>query len=181
MAGLRCGRTRDRIYALAVTPAAGRPIGTRNLTGAPALYRFDGSKWQPLSLPAGEADASGDAPRVTAFTLDRGGALWLSYAGDGERSATLHRYDGGVWSAAPLPRVPEVAFYSLTGLAFDDDGNGWAISNRDGNSAVPESHGILLGYDGTVRDAVPASAWRLRGWRWNPLRQRWFGLFGNLR
>jgi hypothetical protein len=182
MAGLRCGRTRDRIYALAVTPAPGQPIGKRNLTGEASLYRFDGSKWQPLSLPASEADASGDAPRVTAFTLDRNGALWLSYASDGnERSASLHRYDGGVWTPVPLPRVPEVAFYSLTGLAFDDDGNGWAIANRNGNSTVPESHGILLGYDGTVRDAVPASTWRLRGWRWNPLRQRWFGLLGNLR
>jgi hypothetical protein len=181
MAGLRCGRTRDRIYALAVTPAAAQPIGTRNLTGAPALYRFDGSSWRLLSLPASEAAANGDAPRVTAFTLDRNGALWLSYATDGERSASLHRYDGGVWTSVPLPRVPEVAFYSLTGLAFDDDGNGWAIANRDGNSTVPESHGILLGYDGTVHDAVTARAWRLRGWRWNPFRQRWLGLLGNLR
>lgn len=181
MTGLRCGRTRDRVYALAVTPAPGQTIGERQLRGAPGLYRFDGSKWQLLSLPAREADASAQARRVTALALDGGGALWLSYASDSERSASLHRYDGGVWTPVSLPRAPEVAFYSLSGLAFDDDGNGWAIANRDGNSTVPESHGILLGYDGTARDAVAGSEWRLRGWRWNPLRQRWLGLLGNLR
>jgi hypothetical protein len=181
MAALRCGRTRDRVYALAVTPAPDQPIGQRRLTGTPALYRFHGSNWQSVSMPASDAAASGNTPRVTAFALDRGGAPWLSYAGDRERAATLHRYDGGVWTSVPLPRVAGVAFYSLTGLAFDDDGNGWAIANRDGNATVPESHGILLGYDGTVRDAGTESAWRLRGWRWNPLRQRWLGLLGNLR
>ena len=75
-----------------------------------------------------------------------------------------------------LPAVPEVSSYTLTGIAFDDDGNGWAIANRNGNATTPESHGILLAYDGNVRNE-----WRLRGWKWNRLRQRWFGLFGNLR
>lgn len=176
MAGLRCGRSRDRVYALATATAPGQPIGHTFLHGPPALYRLGEEAWQPVPLP--QPSFTAPAPSVTAFTVDRTGALWLALAGDGAagRTSALYRYKDGSWSAAVLPTVPAVTSYSLTGIAFDDDGNGWAIANRDANSTTPESHGILLGYDGNVRNE-----WKLRGWKWNPLRQRWLGLLGNLR
>jgi hypothetical protein len=176
MSGLRCGRTRDRVYALAVAAAPGQAISHTFLSGAPALYRLDGEGWQAIPLPDRSPGDGSGSPRVTAFTVDRTGAVWLSYAAVGAGVATLKRYKDGSWSPAALAHVPEVASYSLSGIAFDDDGNGWAIANRDGNSTAPESHGILLGFDGNVRNE-----WRLRGWGWNPLRQRAFGLVGNLR
>jgi hypothetical protein len=177
MAGLRCGRSRDRVYALAVAAAPGQAVGHASLSGAPALYRYDDGAWRPVALPEPSDGSTG--ARVTAFTVDRTGALWLSYAAsraNGAGAETLHRYKDGLWSTAALPNVPEVESYTLNGIAFDDDGYGWAIANREGNAMTPESHGILLGYDGNVRNE-----WALRGWKWNPLRQRWLGLLGNLR
>jgi hypothetical protein len=176
MAGIRCGRTLDRVYALAVAAAPGQAIGHTYLRGPPSLYRYDGKVWNTVPLP--ERSVHESASHVTAFTIDRTGALWISFAraAAGTVGDALHRYKDGTWSAGLLPSVPEVALYSLTGIAFDDDGNGWAIANREGNSVVPESHGILLAYDGNDRNE-----WKFRGWKWHPLRQRWFGLFGNLR
>ena len=78
-----------------------------------------------------------------------------------------------VWSTSvALPAVPTVAQYVIRGIAFDDAGRGWAISNLEGAADHPESRGILLGYDGT--------AWTYRPWTWSPLEQRWWGLFGKL-
>jgi hypothetical protein len=175
LTGLRCGRARDRVFALASASVPGQSIGHTFLNGPPALYRFDGESWEPIPLPAGVA---GDpVPIVSAFKVDRGGTLWVSFAGEAAgKSGTLYRYQDGSWSQALLPSVPEVSSYSLTGIAFDGDGHGWAVANREGNATVPESHGILLSYDGNDRNE-----WKLRGWKWSPLRQRWFGLFGNLR
>jgi len=176
MTGIRCGRARDRVYALATQAAPGQSIGHTYLRGPQALLRFDGGSWRRLALP--QPAAGEPAPRVTALTLDRGGAPWVAFAADRSSGKTgaLYRYEGDSWTRAELPAVPEVSFYSLTGIAFDDDGNGWAIANRDGNATRPESHGILLVYDGN-----PRNEWKLRGWRWSPLRQRWLGLLGNLR
>lgn len=176
MTGIRCGRARDRVYALATQAAPGQSIGHTYLRGPQALVRFDGGSWRRLALP--QPAAGETAARVTALTLDRGGTPWVAFAADraSGKTGALYRHDGDTWVRAELPSVPEVAFYSLAGIAFDEDGNGWAIANRDGNSTAPESHGILLAYDGN-----PRSEWKLRGWRWNPLRQRWLGLLGNLR
>jgi len=175
LTGLRCGRTRDRAFALATAAMPGHSIGHTFLTGPPALYRFDGESWEPIPLPV---DVGDPVPQVTAFNVDRTGAPWVSFASEAasKKNAALYRYHEGTWGRALLPSVPEVASYSLTGIAFDDDGNGWAIANREGNATVTKPHGILLAYDGNE-----TNEWKLRGWKWNSLGQRWFGLFGNLR
>lgn len=176
MTGLRCGRTRDRVYATAAAAAPDQPIGHTFLRGTPGLYHRDGGAWQPIVLPA---PPEGDPiPHIAAFNIDRTGALWLSYAGDAAvaRTGPLFRYKDAVWTPVLLPPVPETTSYSLSGIVFDDDGYGWAIANRNGNAVTPESHGVLLAYDGNDRNE-----WKLRGWKWNSSRQRWFGLFGNLR
>lgn len=157
---LACGRTRESVHLLSRVGNASR------------LHRFDGATWNPVALP--EGDTPLPALRFTAIAIDTHGIPWLaSTRTDGDGTGRLHRYGGGSWEVYPLPAVAGVHSYFVSGLAFDDDGAGWAVANYGGDARFPEARGLLLTSEGTT--------WRYRDWSWSFLRQRYFGLLGAFR
>jgi len=147
----------------------------------PVLFRLsglsDGGWSEFVDLPPADgtnADGTLSSPSLEAMAFDPAGRLWLGYFALTPRSTgPLYRLDGDTWHRFDLPPVPEVRYYQVFDLAFDDKGEGWAVANRWANAIKPESHGILLHFANGV--------WQQRGWAWSPLRQRWFGLLGGLR
>jgi hypothetical protein len=146
------------------------------------LYGLEGEGWRRLALPAldvpppGPPPVEGDQQYSTvavAHTEGPDGKLWVSYRRGMHTTDALYAFDGSAWERYPLPEVPTVAYYWIEDMVFDDEGTGWAIANRWGSAVKPEGYGILLRFDG--------HEWRHQNWAWSPLRQRWFGLLGDLR
>jgi hypothetical protein len=156
--------TGSSAFMLGVTAAPGQDAEATFLAGALTLHRLDAGVWKPVGLPA--FDAKGSTPKVTALSVDHGGALWLATDADG----AIHRYADGHWAEPVRTSIPSIGDVAIEGLAFDDEGIAWAIANLPGDDDTPNPRGLFLRFDGT--------AWSLRGVTWNPLRQRGFGLLG---
>jgi hypothetical protein len=169
---LACGRSRDSIVVLGTLAGADDSPSRAFLRGPNTLHRFDGERWRRISLPA-SADGPRGRSRVTALALDRTGAAWIARDLPDSSGASVYRHDSAAWVPHVLPPLAALGERYVSGLAFDEDGTGWAIANRSGDAIDPESCGFLLRFDGDT--------WQHRGWTWNRLRQRGFGLFGSLR
>ena len=168
-----CGSDREAAAAVGSTAASTDSAGRRALLGPSALYTFDGEHWTEIrEHPGAPSVGDSDYARVSTIAVAPDRSLWVAYERADDPQRELYRYAGGKWQAFPLPPVPTVSHYVIRGIAFTDDGKGWAISNLEGAAEHPESRGILLHFDG--------SAWEQRPWTWSPLKQHWFGLLGNL-
>jgi hypothetical protein len=168
-----CSPTRDFVAAVGGTAADAASISRRALLGGSVLYLLDGKGWRQLVDHPGVPKRAGHAfTRVSTIGVAPDRSLWVAYERPDDPAHELYRYSGGAWRAYALPPVPTVSSYVLRGIAFDDHGTGWAVSNLEGAADHPEWRGILLRFDG--------NAWEEQPWTWSPLKQRWFGLFGNL-
>ena len=170
---IACGSTDDNVVALGTTAADAQSMSRQALLGPSVLYRFDGSRWYQIENHPGAApSAKSRFTRVSAIGVAPDRSLWVAYERPDDPARELYRYAGGKWRPYRVPPVPTISRYVIRGIAFDDQGKGWAITNLEGAADHPESHGILLHFDGET--------WEERPWTWSPLKQRWFGLFGNL-
>jgi hypothetical protein len=167
-----CGRNGPWVAGAAIDD----PERIRSWLGddIPVLYRYVGTEWRQIDLPPPLPNPDGSKPDrlgVAALAEDGEGRLWMTYWREPDRvTDPIYSFDGERWTTYELPEVPSVAWYDVTGIAFDDRGEGWAIANLYGSAVHPESHGILLRF----RDGQ----WRLQNWKWPFWRQRWWGLFG---
>jgi hypothetical protein len=168
-----CGGARDFVVAKGSSAATSGSANRRALYGPSVLYAFDSEKWTEIVNHPGTPTAEKpDYAYITAIAVAPDRSLWVAYEKPDDPLRSLFRYVGGVWQAYPLPPVPTVPRYVIRGIAFDDKGHGWAISNLEGAADHPESRGILLYFDG--------DAWVYQPWTWSPLKQKWFGWFGKL-
>lgn len=110
---------------------------------------WDGVRWQQVPT----ADLSDiDSQLFGLAQIGEAGVWTAGYAvkRDGSRGrGTVQRWDGGVWTALPMPDV--AADWGLAGISGLSDGDAWAVGHTMGGPA----QGIALHWDGKGWGQVP--------------------------
>jgi len=143
----------------------------------PALSILDGDTWQHIEdlppRPPTDLPADRQYSQIAALAFDDRGRAWISYATESQQTGHLWRRDGQAWRQFEPPAIPRARYYTVDDIVFDENGEGWGISNVYGGAADPRSHGVLLRF----RD----ESWKLQNWkRLVPPRRR-SGLVGRIR
>src|SRR3984893_18253342 len=160
------------------------PSGVIWLGGRNGLWHVSGTRFISTPLPAG---LNPSAHNVQAITMDRAGALWVSFVNSG-----VFRLDHGTWSrfgrVAALPQIPaiteatdskghiwfgytanRIAMLDGTRVSIFGSGDGLDIGNvisileHDGDIWVGGQSGLQLFQDGHFRHLQLAGTEQLRG------------------
>ncbi|MFQ5478351.1 MAG: hypothetical protein ACE5E4_07030 [Candidatus Binatia bacterium] len=151
----------------------GRLLGASLDESGEALLGFAEGRWSitpplPARVFLPERPPSRQRVKLSALAADDVGRPWVAYASEGLTTERLFRLEGGSWRGFDAPPVPATSRYTIKGMAFDEEGRGWAVA--EGRGEGPFYRGILLTLDG--------ERWTHRNWTWSRWQQRGFGLFG---
>lgn len=149
-------------------------------TAAPLAYRWNGSTWQPMPLPAGLPYTA--LERVKAFSPTEAWAVGAGSSGT-QTAATVTHWNGTSWTPAATPFTTALGL-SMNAIAGSSSTDIWAVGQaQSGGYHNKVRHSVVLHYNGSswaqaaipdtggligVAAISPAEAWAL-SWDGNVL------------
>jgi hypothetical protein len=175
---LDCSRKRRHFWISGSYRPAPEVGATGGQARVPFVYARGDASWKlhvsgptapPNPLVSPPPQRCTEVRALTADNPDPGGHIWLACGRGLKETDVLLEYDGKAWSEHRLPTIEGAAFYHISGLAFDEDGQGWATANLSSGASGGQRRGLLLNYQG--------KDWQVRHWTWSWWQKRWLGLF----
>lgn len=120
------------IVGASAAPGGTRPFAILEDDGFPhssvtsSLVRWTGSKWQPVSLPAGLHHAA-----LGSILVRDSNSLWVGGAVKNTRKGTsevIGHWNGRRWQVTTLPAPATAATYRITSMTTDGSGGIWALA-----------------------------------------------------
>lgn len=138
-----------RVAAVSTTDAwaAGWYSTPDGQSGGPLLRHWDGTAWNPVTVPA---DA--DIMNIMAIEATSARDVWVTGFSDTDQPRALH-YDGTGWTPTPVPFTGVGG--ELYGVAANGPDDVWAV----GRTLLDDKdwgHSLVMHYDGSTWHQVPA-------------------------
>jgi hypothetical protein len=122
-------------------------------TAAPLAYRWNGSAWQPMPLPAGLPYTA--LQQVKAFSPTDAWAVGVGSSGS-QTAATVTHWNGASWTQVATPFTTSLSL-SMNAVAGSSPNDIWAVGQEQSSGYHNKvRHSVVLHYNGTSWAQVAA-------------------------